>query len=68
MGRSTFDLASEFSEVIGIDFSRAFIDIANKLKEKGTMSYNTEVEGDLKLEMEARVDPAIVSYCSIAAM
>ena len=60
VGRSTFDLASDFNEVIGIDYSQAFIDCASKLKEKGTLTYNMDEEGDLKQEMEARIDPAIV--------
>ena len=61
VGRLTFDLASDFSEVIGIDYSHAFIDCANDLKEKGSLTYSLQVEGDLNQEFEAKVDPAIVS-------
>lgn len=50
-----------FSEVVGIDYSHAFIDTANELKERGVVSYRMQVEGDLSVEMKARVDPDIVS-------
>ena len=35
VGRSTFELARHFKEVIGIDFSQAFVDAANQLKQDG---------------------------------
>ena len=63
MGRSSFELASDFEEVIGIDYSQAFIDKANELKEKGTMHYTMPVEGDIVVNMEARINPDIVRYC-----
>ena len=61
VGRSTFDLAGEFREVIGIDFSHAFIDCANDLKTNGSLTYSLQMEGDLYQQFEATVDPAIVS-------
>ena len=38
VGRSTFELARRFEEVIGIDFSQAFIDAGNRMKRLGNMS------------------------------
>ena len=62
VGRSSFELASDFEEVVGIDYSQAFIDKAIELKEKGTMQYRMPVEGDIVVNMEARINPDIVRY------
>lgn len=32
VGRSSFDMAGAFDEVVGVDFSQSFIDVANELK------------------------------------
>ena len=61
MGRSTFELATAFDEVIGIDLSQAFINKANQLKQDGHSSYRLLIEGDLYTDMEARIDSSIVS-------
>ena len=60
MGRSTFELASIFEEVIGIDFSNALIAKAKQLKCDGKASYNLVIEGDYATEMEAVVNPDVV--------
>src|SRR4051812_10622844 len=39
VGRSTFELARHCSEVIGIDFSRSFIRVANQLKRRGAVAF-----------------------------
>ena len=61
MGRSTFELATAFDEVIGIDLSQAFISKANQLVQDGHSSYRVVIEGDLCVDMEARIDSKIVS-------
>lgn len=63
VGRSTFELAADFEEVTGIDYSQAFIDKANELKEKGTVSYRMPVEGDIAVDMVAKINPDIVRCC-----
>ena len=60
VGRSTFELASIFEEVIGIDFSRALIAKAEQLKCDGKASYKLLIEGDIATEMEAVVNPDVV--------
>ena len=60
VGRSTFELASMFEEVIGVDFSRALIAKAEQLKRDGKASYELTVEGDIATEMEAVVNPDVV--------
>jgi len=47
VGRTAFELAREFDEVIGVDLSARFIECANQLKEKGSLSYNITDEGEL---------------------
>ena len=47
VGRTSFELAREFDEVIGVDLSARFIECANQLKEKGSLSYNITDEGEL---------------------
>ena len=47
VGRTSFELAREFDEVIGVDLSARFIECANQLKEKGSLPYNITDEGEL---------------------
>ncbi len=47
VGRTSFELAREFDEVIGVDLSARFIECANQLKEKDSLSYNITDEGEL---------------------
>lgn len=48
IGRSTFELARGFDEVIGVDFSARFIQEAESLKETGVLRYRLTTEGELK--------------------
>ena len=48
IGRSSFELAREFDEVIGLDFSTRFIQEAQRLKESGTLRYVIPVEGEIE--------------------
>jgi len=47
VGRTTFELAREFDQVIGLDLSNRFVDCAKDLKEKGSMEYRICDEGEL---------------------
>ncbi len=47
VGRSTFELASHFDQVTGIDYSTRFIDIANRIKKNGWACYQLPEEGVL---------------------
>lgn len=47
IGRSSFELARGFDEVIGVDFSARFIQYAQLLKEQKTLHYTVPTEGDL---------------------
>ncbi|MGB0415164.1 MAG: putative 4-mercaptohistidine N1-methyltransferase [Coraliomargarita sp.] len=59
VGRSTFELARHFEEVIGVDFSHAFIDAANRLKTHGSHRATRMDEGSATTEIEVKVDPSI---------
>lgn len=61
VGRSSFELTRSFGSVVGLDYSAAFVDAANKLKAGGELTYEMRTEGDLKQKAVARVDPQIVS-------
>lgn len=61
VGRSTFELAREFDEVIGVDFSHAFVAKCQEMKITGQAKYSLTVEGDLVEKKVATIDPAIVS-------
>jgi 5-histidylcysteine sulfoxide synthase/putative 4-mercaptohistidine N1-methyltranferase len=47
VGRSTYELAKDFDEVIGIDFSANFINVGVKLKEHDSLIYKVKKEGDI---------------------
>ena len=59
VGRSTFELARHCVEVIGIDFSRRFIDAAKVLRADGGLDYQRADEGALTTPCRASVPPEI---------
>ncbi|WP_366938095.1 5-histidylcysteine sulfoxide synthase [Sulfurovum sp.] len=48
IGRSSFELARGFDEVIGVDFSARFIQEAQALKDNGILRYVMPTEGELE--------------------
>ena len=48
IGRSSFELARGFDEVIGVDFSARFIQEAQGLRENGVLHYTMPTEGELE--------------------
>ena len=49
-----------FEEVLGIDFSKSFVNACNTLKDHGRMVYFVTTEGDLVQNLEAKVSPDLV--------
>jgi SAM-dependent methyltransferase len=47
VGRSSFELARHCRRVIGLDFSRLFIDLANRLRRRGSLRFKSFEEGEL---------------------
>jgi putative 4-mercaptohistidine N1-methyltranferase len=59
VGRGSFELARHCAEVIGVDFSKTFIDIANHLRRRGSIRFQSVEEGDLTQSRQATVPPDI---------
>ena len=59
VGRSSFELARHCREVIGIDYSRAFIDAAETIREQGGRDYDYVIEGDRIARGTARVPSGV---------
>jgi putative 4-mercaptohistidine N1-methyltranferase len=59
VGRSSFELARHCTEVIGIDFSKQFIDLANRLRRRGSLRFKSFEEGELTQARRAIVPPEI---------
>ncbi len=59
VGRSTFELARHCTEVVGIDFSRRFIDAADVLRTEGDLAFLRADEGALTTPCRAGVPPEI---------
>jgi putative 4-mercaptohistidine N1-methyltranferase len=55
VGRSCFELCALCSTVVGIDFSRSFIQAARELKARGEFSFEMTVEGEICEFAQARV-------------
>jgi putative 4-mercaptohistidine N1-methyltranferase len=66
VGRSSFELARYFPEVVGIDFSRRFVVAASDLRDHGQLAYERTDEGQLSTPLVARVpagiDPSRVCF------
>jgi 5-histidylcysteine sulfoxide synthase/putative 4-mercaptohistidine N1-methyltranferase len=59
VGRSSFELARNFSQVVALDYSDAFIDVANELKRDGEMDYNRWETGSHFTRLQASVSKQI---------
>ena len=55
VGRGTFELAREFQEVVGLDYSARFIRIGVELKNKGRVRYARSEEGELTSHREVKL-------------
>jgi putative 4-mercaptohistidine N1-methyltranferase len=59
VGRTAFELANNFKEVIGIDHNRKFIDAACHLQQHGTLDYNRKDQETQVTTLTAMVNPSI---------
>ncbi len=53
VGRTSFELATHFDQVTGVDFSSRFIDIARRIQKRGRICYQLPEEGDIISDHEA---------------
>jgi putative 4-mercaptohistidine N1-methyltranferase len=65
VGRSTFELARHCSEVIGIDYSHRFVEVARHLQQHGSIAYAFVEEGRLTTTATAVV-PAGIDLSRVA--
>merc|ERR1711966_92718 len=67
VGGTSFELATHFDEVVGFDFSKAFVDTANLMKENKKIEFEVAMEGRLSTYVQARhevnVGPAERAKC-----
>lgn len=59
VGRSSFELARTCAEVVGVDYSQAFINVANHLQGSGFYDYSYPLEGALRVRSVAAVPEGI---------
>jgi len=59
VGRTTFEIATTFNEVVGIDSNSKLIDAARYLQQHGTLKYSRKDQGICKTTLIAMVDPSI---------
>jgi len=66
VGRSSFEMARFCDEVVGIDYSSAFISTCNQLKVGNSLAYEIEMQGDRRKGFVATVpqgiDPSRVQF------
>ena len=55
-GRATYELAHEFDEVEGIDFSARFVQVGSKLKDEGYIAFSVKDEGDISHKKKVTIE------------
>ncbi len=55
-GRATYELAKEFDEVEGIDFSVRFVQVGAKLKDEGFVAFHSREEGELVINKKVTIE------------
>ena len=55
-GRATYELAREFKEVEGIDFSVRFVQVGAKLKRDGYVAFSSKEEGELTTNKKVTIE------------
>ncbi len=59
VGRSSFELARRYQEVVGIDYSHAFIDVARRLAAGEEVLYSRIDQGELCTELKATLPAGV---------
>lgn len=55
-GRATYELAKEFDEVEGIDFSVRFVQVGAKLKDDGYVAFSVKEEGEISQNKKVTIN------------
>ena len=61
VGGSTFELAKEYENVVGIDFSQSFIDAANRMKRDRQLPFFRRDQGELGVPRVATLDASLAA-------
>jgi 5-histidylcysteine sulfoxide synthase/putative 4-mercaptohistidine N1-methyltranferase len=56
VGRASFDLSKTFKEVIGLDYSQAFVDAAKRMQESASVDYVRHESGSFSTTLTARLE------------
>lgn len=64
VGRASFELAHHFNKVTGLDFSARFIQIANQMKESGSIRYSIPLEGEIMEFKESSLNSLNLNHLS----
>lgn len=59
VGRATFELSRHCTEVLGIDYSRRFIEAADAIRTHGQLAYSRTDEGELTTPLIARLPRSV---------
>ena len=59
VGRSTFEMSSDCDEVLGIDFSHAFVRTAEALRRGETIGYDRLEEAHIRTKLTARIPEGV---------
>lgn len=59
VGRASFELARTFNQVLGLDYSEAFIDAARHIKQQGSLAYQRRETGRHYTPMQARIPAGV---------
>ena len=67
VGGASFELTKHFRDVVGVDFSKAFITTAIVMKQRGGLTYKATIEGDIQVtrnthELNPRIDRTRVEF------
>jgi putative 4-mercaptohistidine N1-methyltranferase len=55
VGRSTFELTKHFDRVLGIDYSHAFVQAAERMRREGALAYEALEEGTARVQLTAHL-------------
>ena len=56
VGRASFDLSKTFNEVIGLDYSQAFVDAAKRMQVSGNVDYVRHESGRFSTTLNAKLE------------
>ncbi|GFR49285.1 hypothetical protein Agub_g11294 [Astrephomene gubernaculifera] len=53
VGRSSFELSRRFGEVVGVDISKTFVEVAGRMRDNGRLDYDCVLEGHVTERLTA---------------